>query len=162
MQCTAKKCVDPDSEQIRIAVSPVLSSVTRSCWREEWCELARKIRSISIPFTESEISHTRVQKKGHSTSLSTLQSTIGLAEYNTVLTDDLCGGFCCPITKDSRRISLAVSCVTTLKGDPEISFETSKRSYRSQEMVIFVKILWTQQITLQSTSCLRIHFCKRI
>ena len=55
MRCN--KCVDPDSEQMRIAGSPALPSVARNCWREEWCELAHKIRSISIPFMESEKSH---------------------------------------------------------------------------------------------------------
>jgi len=61
-----KKCVDPDSEQIRIAVSSALPSVTRNCWREE---LLHKIRSISIPLTETEKSH--MSPRGHSTSLST-------------------------------------------------------------------------------------------
>ena len=37
------KCMDPDSEQIRMAVSSALPSVTRNCWREAWCELERRV-----------------------------------------------------------------------------------------------------------------------
>ena len=68
MHCT--KCLDPNSEQIRIAANSALPSVTRSCRREEWCEISHKIRNISIPFTESEKSHMSPEKGSFDFSLS--------------------------------------------------------------------------------------------